>query len=128
MSLPRPRELEDKIVALRIKGYDPLEVEKELGLKPNVVYSYLKKPDIDLRIREGRLKKVRDKLFERTQGVTVQTGFDKAGEPIYKDLPPDVPAVKLYLEYEEGYNPAVKVEQGRPGDFDLSDFHRAKEK
>ncbi len=35
---------------------------------------------------------------------------------------------ELYLKYIEKWNPTSKIETGKPGEFDLSEWHRTKEK
>jgi hypothetical protein len=49
-------------------------------------------------IQEVALDFVEGKLFERIKGVTVIKGFDKEGNEILYELPPDVQAISLYLK------------------------------
>jgi hypothetical protein len=110
----------ETLISDRANGMTPKELEVKYEFGKNSIYDLLKSPDIALKVREERLLKVRDKLFERTQGVTVDAGEDRQGETIYRDIPPDVPAMKLYLEYEEGYNPAQKVDHSGKVEVKLS--------
>jgi hypothetical protein len=105
----RNRELENKIVDLRIEGYTPNEIEKKLNLKPNVVYFYLKKDDLPLRIREGRDKRVRDRLY-----INAVKSNSKADD------------IKLYEQIERGWNPSHKVKMDGNLDINISADNIAK--
>lgn len=108
-----------------ISGMGIKALESKYKLGKNTAYDYLKYPNVCQQIYEKRLLKVKDKLYERTQGVTVQTGDDRDGDPIYKDYPPDVPSMRLFFEYEGKWNPAQKVEAEVKGSLSLTDLIKA---
>ena len=98
---------ENKIVELRIAGLSPEQVAEKLAIKIESVYYYTEKEEIDKKIRLGRNKRVREKLYLNA-------------------ISREAKDIELYEKIENGWNPTQKVEQGKPGDFDLSDFHKAK--
>ena len=74
-----------------------------VGLERSTFYHWLKndpefKAAVD-EIQEVAIDYVESKLFERITGVEVMKGVDKeTGEMITYSLPPDVPAISLYLK------------------------------
>jgi hypothetical protein len=75
----------------------------KVGLARSTFYEWLKndpefKAAVD-EIQEVAIDFVESKLFERIKGVEVYKGEDKdTGEMITYTLPPDVPAISLYLK------------------------------
>lgn len=73
------------------------------GVERSTFYHWLKndpefKAAVD-EIQEVAIDYVESKLFERINGVEVFKGIDKeTGEMITYSLPPDVPAISLYLK------------------------------
>ena len=74
-----------------------------IGMVSSTFYEWLKndpefKAAVD-EVQEVAIDYVEGKLFERINGVEVVKGIDKdTGEPIIYSLPPDVPAISLYLK------------------------------
>ncbi len=76
---------------------------RSTGVERSTFYEWLKiDPDFKAAvddIQETAIDYVEGKLFERITGVEVLKGIDKdTGEMITYSLPPDVPAISLYLK------------------------------
>ncbi len=96
------------------KTYD--EIAKKLGVVRKTLYEWRKLEGHWDRVtksynkyHKAKLINVRDALYNRANGVTVETTNNK-GEIIYKDLPPDPKAIELYLKYEDKWQDKIKAE------------------
>jgi len=96
------------------KSYD--EIAKKLGVVRKTLYDWRKIEGHWDRVtksynkyHKSKLLDVRDALYNRANGVTVETR-DKKGELIYKELPPDPKAIELYLKYEDKWREKMDTE------------------
>ncbi len=97
---------ENKIVELRIAGLSPEQVAEKLAIKIESVYYYTEKEEIDKKIRLGRNKRVREKLYLNA-------------------ISREAKDIELYEKIENGWNPTQKVDSSITGKISLSDLIKA---
>lgn len=74
----------------------------QVGISRQTHYNWLEtdseyKQEIE-NAKESAIDFVEGKLFEKINGVSIQTGFDKEGNPIVYDVPPSDTAIIFYLK------------------------------